>query len=520
MFMSHLSRLFRLKIILPIVIVAAIVIVLLGRGGSGGGLENTVLVSKGDLVQMVSVTGRVVPARDASLAFERSGKVATVSVRVGDTVSTGQTLVRLENADAVASVLQAEALAKVANAQFAEAQRGSRPEEITLAEVKVKNATQARVDALQRLADSVQQAYTYADDAVRNKADQFFNNPSSNAPQLTIPVSDFQLKTDIQTARYALTSLLTAWKVAVQQGSEEVELIALSNGSVAHLSRVQVFLDKVSIAVNALTANSTLTQTTIDGYKASIAVGRTNVNAATDTLNTAIAALNTADSNVAVAQQELALKKAGSTKEAIAAAQARVAEADAAVLNAQAQLAKTYLTAPFDGVVTRVDAKVGEIAAANTPQIFLISGGEFEIEANIPEADIAKLAVGDQAQTTLDAYGSDVVFVSHVSRIDPAETIVDNVATYKVTLRFASADARIKSGMTANIDVRTEERKDALAVPVRAVQNNTNGEKYVRIVDVVGNVTERTVVTGIRAEGGLIEILSGLSEGERVSLSR
>lgn len=518
--MSHLSRLFRFKVILPVIIVAVIVLVLLSRGSDGADLENTVVVTRGDLVQMVSVTGRVIPAKDASLAFERSGKVASVAVRVGDAVTAGKTLVRLENADAVAAVLQAEALAKVASAQFAEAQRGSRPEEITLAEVKVKNATQTRVDALQGLADSVQQAYTYADDAVRNKADQFFNNPSSNAPQLTVPVSDFQLKTDIQTARYALTPLLTTWKAAVQQGAEEAELIALSNSSVTYLSRVQVFLDKVSIAVNALTANSTLTQTTIDGYKASIATARTNVNAATDTLNTAIAALNTTDSNLAVAQQELALKKAGSTKEAITAAQAKVAEADAAVLNAQAQLAKTYLTAPFDGVVTKVDAKVGEIAAANTPQIFLISGGEFEIEANIPEADIAKLAVGDQAQTTLDAYGSDVVFVSHVSRIDPAETIVDNVATYKVTLRFAAADARIKSGMTANIDVLTEERSGALAVPVRAVQSRTNGEKYVRVVDAVGGVAERTVVTGIRAEGGLIEILSGLSDGERVSLSR
>ena len=53
--------------------------------------------------------------------------------------------------------------------------------------------------------------------------------------------------------------------------------------------------------------------------------------------------------------------------------------------------------------------------------------------------------------------------------VDPAETIIDGVATYKTTLQFTDEDVRIKSGMTANVDITGLEKKDVLAVPQRAV---------------------------------------------------
>ena len=52
------------------------------------------------------------------------------------------------------------------------------------------------------------------------------------------------------------------------------------------------------------------------------------------------------------------------------------------------------------------------------------------------------------ADVTLDAYGSGVIFQARVDIIDPAETVLDGVPPYKVTLDFVSADPRIRSGMT------------------------------------------------------------------------
>lgn len=506
---------------IPLIVVVVIIVAVFAKGGDATLPGDVATVVRTNLIQTVSVTGRVVAAKEATLAFERGGKISSVSAVVSKNVSQGEILVRLENADFLASVLQAQAGEKGAEAALAEVMNGSRPEEISIAESKVSSAEKTFSDARQSLVDSIRQAYTYSDDSVRNKADQLFSNPQSSAPKLSISVSDFQLKTDIESSRFSLTELLNSWKGNVNIiTSADSNVFTFAKASLSYATQVRSFIDKVSLAVNALTTNSNISQATIDSYKASIATARTSLNAAIDGLNTAIAAVNTAESNLTVVRGELALKRAGSTVEAITTAEAKVDEAKAAVLNAEAALSKTYIRAPFDGVVTKVEAVTGEIAAANSPVVWMIGAGEFEIEANIPEADIAKLSIGDIATTTLDAYGSDISFPAQVTKIDPAETLVDNVATYKVTLRFLTQDSRIKSGMTANLDVLTESKENVFAVPVRAVSTRTNGTKYVLVVENEGKTSERPVEVGIRAEGGLVEIISGLVEGESVSLSR
>ena len=159
-----------------------------------------------------------------------------------------------------------------------------------------------------------------------------------------------------------------------------------------------------------------------------------------------------------------------------------------------------------------MDARVGEYANASSPLISIISDTSFEIEANVPEADIAKIHVGDQAKITLDAYGSDVFFEGRVVTIDTAETIIDNVPTYKVTLAFTKNDTRIKSGMTANIDIATARKENVLSIPQRAVINK-DGQKTVMVVTGTDTTTETTVTTGLRGSDGSIEIIEGITEG-------
>ena len=82
---------------------------------------------------------------------------------------------------------------------------------------------------------------------------------------------------------------------------------------------------------------------------------------------------------------------------------------------------------PISGIITRQDAKIGEIASAGVSMISIISDKQFEIESNIPEADIVKIKVGNEAKLTLDAYGDDLVFAARVISINPAETFVEGV---------------------------------------------------------------------------------------------
>jgi HlyD family secretion protein len=153
--------------------------------------------------------------------------------------------------------------------------------------------------------------------------------------------------------------------------------------------------------------------------------------------------------------------------------------------------------------------------AAQSPVFSVISAGDFEVIANIPEVDIARVAVGNTARVTLDAYSQDEVFLATVSEIDPAERIIDGIATYQVTLTFNAEDPLIRSGMTANISIETTRKEDTVFIPERAIVNN-DGKKTVRLLNADQTITEKEVTTGLRGLLGTIEIISGLSGGETV----
>ena len=187
--------------------------------------------------------------------------------------------------------------------------------------------------------------------------------------------------------------------------------------------------------------------------------------------------------------------------------------------NIQAQISKTTLKSPIDGIVTKQDAKVGEIISANTTVISVISNDKFQMKANIPEADIAKIKAGDITKVTLDAYGNDVIFDAKVTVIDPAETMIEGVATYETTFQFIKSDDRIRSGMTANIDIAVDSRKNALAVPQRFVKT-VNKNKVVILERLNGTLEEWKIEAGLRSSNGYIEILSGLKRGDRIAAEK
>jgi RND family efflux transporter MFP subunit len=164
--------------------------------------------------------------------------------------------------------------------------------------------------------------------------------------------------------------------------------------------------------------------------------------------------------------------------------------------------------------VTKQSAKAGEIISANSIVVSLLSVANFEIEANIPEADIAKVNRGNISVITLDAYGRDVEFQAKVVSIDPAETIIEGVATYKTIFQFIEEDERIKSGMTAKITISTDKREGVIAIPQRAIIRR-NGSLLVKILE-GENIKESTIETGLRGSDGHVEIISGVSEGDKI----
>ncbi|MEA2007269.1 MAG: efflux RND transporter periplasmic adaptor subunit [Patescibacteria group bacterium] len=186
-------------------------------------------------------------------------------------------------------------------------------------------------------------------------------------------------------------------------------------------------------------------------------------------------------------------------------------------------LDKTSLKAPANGVITQVTYKVGEVlgsasfdlaSSATTASARMISS-DFVIESQIPESDVTKIKKGQGATVTFDALNESETFASEVIGIEPAATVIQDVVYYKIKLRLSNLDARLKSGMSADVDIHTAEKSDVIAIPQRAVKE-LDGRKIVEVLSEDGNINRVEVKTGLRGDNGLIEIVSGLDGGESV----
>jgi len=203
----------------------------------------------------------------------------------------------------------------------------------------------------------------------------------------------------------------------------------------------------------------------------------------------------------------------------VATLRADVSRNRASVANAQNEVAKTELRALADGVLSKLDVEVGETVSMNTPVATILSSG-LAIKVDISEAEISKVSLQDKATLTLDALGEDVKFNGSVAAIEPAETKVSGVVYYKTTVVFDKDQPRInevRPGMTANVNVTTDTRENALVIPGRAVIEK-DGKKIVRIVTnkEKGKFEERDIKVGMKGDNGETEITEGLTEGQEV----
>jgi len=243
--------------------------------------------------------------------------------------------------------------------------------------------------------------------------------------------------------------------------------------------------------------------------------------------NAAEAAVESRSADLVRAEASLAQVQAAPRGVDVAALRAAVSEAQAQLAGALARLDNTQLTAPIAGKLTRLEVKAGEpaVAATTVATVQSTNAEAFQIIVDVPEADIAKVAVQDTAEITFDAFGEDVIVVGFVHSVDTAEKVVEGVVYYEVTVYlgtpespFESGTLDLKPGMSADVTIVTDKIADALYIPQRAVLERQDGTLYVRLPNGNG-FDEVDVEVGLRGDEGRRQILAGLSEGQTVILT-
>jgi HlyD family secretion protein len=209
-------------------------------------------------------------------------------------------------------------------------------------------------------------------------------------------------------------------------------------------------------------------------------------------------------------------------------------DAKANVHQAKVNLSYAYVYSPIDGVVLDRSVNVGQTVAAtfSTPTLFKIAEDltKMQVEADVDEADIGMVKVGQQVTFKVDAYNNDV-FTGTVSQIRLQPKTTNNVVTYTVVVDAPNNDEKLFPGMTANIYVEVE-KESGLSIPVEAIRFASNPETISKynisttsgaslnkvIVQKEGIAEVRNIEVGID-DGVHVIVRSGLSQGEEVALS-
>lgn len=489
-----MKRFFSKKVIIftSFVLIVAVIAVVKFTGGNG---KQTVAAKRADIVQEVAVTGKVKPNQSVDLGFDKSGRVANVFVSVGSRVMKGQTLASLESSEISADLAKAKASLEEEKIKFAEIKN--------TAPISYNNASR-NLDA------AIREGFADADDAVRNKADQFFKNiPDNPLFEISITSGNFvhyfsvpnDIALSINSERKNIEVMLANWQKRISEMNSS-GLVLEAGKSISDLNTVSSFLDKMAGAVNTFTSADYSYDTTVSNYKVTISGARTAVSGAISALVTARDKLNAAP-----------ILGEGGQFGNVLTQEAAVSQAQAVVSSLEASLAKSTIKAPFDGVVTVQDAKQGGAIGAGATLISVISQNEMYIEANVSEIHIGKIAAGNSVSVTFDAFPGEL-FDGIVSYIEPGDVIIDGIVNYKIRVNLKNADEKMKSGMTANLKVETAKKENVVSLPLYAIAKE-NGQNFVN--KVTENGTQKIPVSlGLSGSDGFVEITNGLEVGDSV----
>lgn len=212
-------------------------------------------------------------------------------------------------------------------------------------------------------------------------------------------------------------------------------------------------------------------------------------------------------------------------------AKEQVASSRENVQKAQTNLGYATITSPIDGTVISKSVEEGQTVAAsfNTPELFTIAKDlkNMQVIANVDEADIGGVAVGNRVNFTVDAYPDDT-FEGVVKQVRLEATTNNNVVTYEVVISAPNADLKLKPGLTANVTIYTKEQANILSVANKALRFTPTKEtvgKDMKIVDCKGKnkvwtlngntLTAHSVNIG-QSDAMHTQIISGIKAGQSV----
>ncbi len=471
------------RIVISIVIVAAVAVggwfayqrfVVPAQNQAQAPAFDTVPVERSTIASTVSATGNFDPSQEVSLLFRASGPVAKVPVAVGDAVKQGQLLAELETTDQTLALAQSKVSLEIAEAQLKKLLLPPDTGDIAAAQAAVEVA-QAGVAGAEAALASAQATYR-----------DLLTGPN-------------------ETQQVINESQLRQAEISLKQAQEAYDKI--KDQSDAGLRPQASELEQATVNYEVAKAQVAKTEETATQAEISQALNQ---------IAQAQSGIRQAQAQVVNARNSLDTLLEGATQEDVDVTSAQVRQAQLNLLQAENALANARIVAPFDGVVSQVNVKEGEIAPAGVPAVELTDLSNFTMKVLVDEIDVRQIAAGQPVRLSIDAL-PDSKITGKITKISPTASDVNGTIAYEVTIVPDPTDEPLRAGMSATAIITTASVDDAILLPNRYIQLNRETDKAYVYKMVDDQPVLQEVELGLRNERQS-QILAGLDEGDVVAL--
>ncbi len=413
------------------------------------------------ITETITSSGSVAGVIETNLGAQSQGIVQKLFVDEGAKVVRGQQLALIKNDVAEAQILQAQAMIDTAKSQLEQVSRGALASDIDAAGEQVRQA----------LAQVEQQRAAIV-----------------------------QAQKNVQQTRSLLAQVEAERDLAKKNNERSASLVEA--GVVARSDYDQ-------------------SETTYSVADKKVAAQKQAIDLAQAGVASAKAGLKSSEANVAVQQARLRTIQSGARTEDISVARRRIAEAERALGVSRQQAANAIVTAPIDGMVTKINTQANQ--AVGALGVLTLVSRQMEVRLYVDESNLSSLRIGQKAVISSGAY-SDSSFRGVVAELGAA---VDPLrGTIEIKVVPIESPEWLRPGQTVDVNIITAENVNRLLIPQAALARS--GDETVVLVIANGKAAQKPVVTrpitkegvpvlsGLRPEEFIVGNVAGIKAGDRI----
>ena len=524
-------------------------------------------VEKGTVLVSVSGSGQISAIDQIDIKPKISGTIEGIYVKDGDEIKKGKLIFKLDESDYQKAVRDAETALQTAKLDLEKLLEPADELDILKAEndlTQAKNTKQKAEDNLEKTYDdgfnTVSNTFLNLPSIMSDLDDMFFDNSIESVydnidwysnlivrwreydDSLAVYKNDAIIKYnkadseyDLNFNHYKKTSRDSSKKEIEDLINETYQTTKDIAESIKSFKNYTDFIKNILIdkEIRVPTIINTH-QTALDSYTSKVNSYLTSLLSAKQSIKDYKQAILDAEAAIQEKTLSLAKLKAGPDELDIRTKKIAIQQKEDNLKTAQENLAKCFVYAPFDGLISEVKVKKGDTVSSGTVLATLITKQKI-VEITLNEIDAAKVKVGQKATLSFDAL-PDLTLTGQVNEIDTVGTVSQGVTSYGVKINLDTDDERIKPGMSVTANIVIEAKTDVLVVPNSAVKSQGD-LRYVELIEAPAEIKNKLkigtsivlpkeiqiknqpVEIGSSSET-ITEILSGLKEKDLVVSSK